>query len=64
MVLIGDIEGYLLQYKLEGDELIEISRKEKVHSKNKGYSDEVSSICVIGDGHIATGGFDQRVKIW
>ena len=64
MVLIGDIEGYLLQYKLEGDELIEISRKEKVHSKNKGYSDEVSSICVIGDGHIATGGFDKRVKIW
>ena len=64
MILIGDIEGNIIQCALENDELTEISRKEDSHVGKKEFSKEVSYYCILGDGHIATGGYDNRIKIW
>ena len=34
------------------------------HVGKKEYSKEVSCYCILGDGHIASGGYDDRIKIW
>lgn len=64
MILIGDIDGNIIQCTLENDELTEISRKKDAHVGKKEYSKEVSCYCILGDGHIASGGYDDRIKIW
>ena len=64
MILIGDLEGNIIQCSLENEELTEISRKKDAHVGKKDSSNEVSSFCILGDGHIATGGYDDRIKIW
>ena len=64
MILIGDTDGNIIQCEIENDELTEISRKKDAHVNEKNNSKEVSCYCILGDGHIATGGYDNRIKIW
>ena len=56
--LTGDNNGTIMQWKIEGDNLILISKKEKAHDKN------ICSFIKIGNGHIASCSFDKSIKIW
>lgn len=58
MFLIGDNYGAITQWKIEGDNIILISKKEKVHEKN------IYSLIKVGEGHIASGSYDRLIKIW
>ena len=58
MILTGDEAGIIRQWKIEGDNLVLISKKENVHDKD---------ICVllnIGNRFIASGSCDNSIKIW
>jgi len=57
-LLTGDENGIIKQWKIEGDNLMLISQKEKVH--NNG----VSYLINLGDGHFASASFDRTIKIW
>ena len=57
MLLTGDWEGIIRQWRIEGDNLILYSEKE-VH---KGY---IYSLLNLGNGHIASGSYDKTIKIW
>ena len=54
----GDKNGAIRQWKIEGDNLFQISIKEKAHS------DFIWSLINIGDGHIASASKDKSIKIW
>jgi len=56
ILLTGDCNEIIRQWKIEGDNLILISLKEKVHNDNIRY------LINIGDGHIASASKD--IKIW
>ena len=58
MLLIGDYYGVLSQWKIEGNNLIFISKKEKAHSGWINYLQNLE------DGHIASCSDDKTVKIW
>ena len=58
MFLTGDIKNVLRQWKIEGDNLILISKKEKAHSSM------INVLLNLGDGHIASGSDDRSIKIW
>ena len=58
ILLTGDEKGIIREWKIEGDNLILISLKENAHS------DLIYSLINIGDGHIASGSFDNSIKIW
>ena len=58
ILLTGDKNGIIRQWKIEGNNLILISIKENAHN------DFIYSIIKIGDGHIASGSFDKSIKIW
>ena len=58
MFLTGDNNGIIRQWKIEGDNLILISKKEKTHDNF------VYALINIGDGHIASGSSDNLIKIW
>ena len=58
MLLTGDDAEIIRQWKVEEDNLILVSKKEKTHDKD---------ICVllnIGNGFIASGSDDKTIKIW
>ena len=58
MLLIGDYYGVLSQWKIDGDNLIFISKKEKAHDGWINYLQNLE------DGHIASCSDDKTVKIW
>ena len=58
ILLTGDKNGIIRQWKIEGDDLILISIKEKAHN------DFIWCLVNIGDGHIASGSGDGLIKIW
>ena len=58
ILLTGDDNKAIRQWKIEGDNLILISIKENAHD------DTIFSIINRGDGHIISGSFDKSIKIW
>ena len=58
MLLTGDALGKLKQWKIEGDNLILISTKEKAHN------DDINALLNLGDGHIVSCSNDETIKIW
>ena len=58
MLLTGDCSCTLRQWKIEGDNLILVSKKEKAH-------DHIISVLLnMGNGFIASGSDDNTIKIW
>ena len=58
MLLTGDASNILRQWKIEGDNLILVSKKEKAHD---GY---INVLLNMGNGFIASGSADKAIKIW
>ena len=58
MILTGDYKETIRQWRIEGDNLILISKKEKAHEN------DINFLLNIGDGHIASGSDDYCIKIW
>ena len=58
MLLTGDFTAVIRQWKIEGDNLILISKKEKAHDNS------INALLNLGDGHIASGSDDHTIKIW
>ena len=58
ILFTGDQEGIIREWKIKGDNLILISKKENAHK------DWISALLNIGDGHIVSGSFDKSIKIW
>ena len=58
MLLTGDYAEVLRQWKIEGDNLVLISKKEKAHDN------DINVLLNIGDGHIASGSNDNTIRIW
>ena len=58
ILLTGDQQKTIREWKIEGDNLILISQKEKAHEKDINY------IINLGNGHIASASDDFTIKIW
>ena len=58
MLLTGDRSKVIRQWKIEGDNLILISKKESAHDG------DINVLLNLGDGHIASGSDDKTIKIW
>ena len=58
MLLTGDSRKIIRQWRIEGDNLILISKKEKAHD------DYIMDLLNLGNGHIASGSCDTTIKIW
>ena len=58
ILLTGDAAGIIMQLKIEGDNLILISKKEKAHDK------DIYVLLNIENGIIASGSVDNSIKIW
>ena len=58
MLLTGDYNKVIRQWRIEGDNLIFTSQKENIHD------DYINVLINIGDGHIASGSSDYTIKIW
>ena len=58
MLLTGDKSKIIRQWRIEGDNLILISKKEKAHD---GF---IYVLLNLGNGHIASGSSDATIKIW
>ena len=58
MILAGDEKGTIFQFKIEGDNLILTSKKEKAHNSL------VNFLLNMGDGFVASGSDDITIKIW
>ena len=58
ILFTGDEKGIIREWKIEEDNLILISKKEKAH---EGY---IYSLLNIGNGYIASCSFDKSIKIW
>ena len=58
MLLTGDDQCAIRQWRIEGDNLILISKKEKAHD------DGIYDLLNLGNGHIASCSFDKTIKIW
>ena len=58
ILLTGDKNGIIKQWKIVGDNLSLISIKENTHN------DFIYSLIKLRDGHIASGSFDKSIKIW
>ena len=58
MLLTGDQSYTLRQWKIEEDNLILVSKKEKAHDST------ISVLLNIGNGFIASGSSDNSIKIW
>ena len=58
MLLTGDKEGIIRQWRIEDDNLILVSKKEKAHDNC------VSVLLNFGNRHIASGSWDKTIKIW
>ena len=58
MLLTGDYNEIIRQWRIEEDNLILISKKEKTHDYVINY------LLNLGDGHIASASDDSTIKIW
>ena len=58
MLLTGDYAEIIRQWRIEGDNLILVSKKEKTHDS------DINVLLNLGNGHIASGSDDSTVKIW
>ena len=58
MLVTGDGSKVIRQWRIEGDNLILISKK------NNSHDNDIITILNIGDGHIASGSSDNTIKIW
>ena len=58
ILLTGDENKAIRQWKIEGDNLILNSIKENAHN------DRVLTLIKIGDGHIISESSDKLIKIW
>ena len=58
MLLTGDQSKIIRQWRIEGDNLILISKKEKAHD------DDITDLLNLGNGHIASCSWDKTIKIW
>ena len=58
MLLTGDHSKIIRQWKIEKDNLILVSKKEKTHD------DIINVLLNIGNGFIASGSDDKTIKIW
>ena len=58
IILTGDDKSIIREWKIEGDNLILISKKEKAHN------DGILTLLNIGNGYIASGSKDNLIKIW
>ena len=58
MLLTGDYTEIIRQWRIEGDNLILISQKEKTHDNY------INVLLNMGNGHIASGSDDYTVRIW
>ena len=57
-MLLLSYDSKIIQWKIEKDNLIFISQKEKAH---KGW---INVLLNIGNGYIASGSDDNKIKIW
>ena len=58
ILLTGDQSKSIKQWRIEGDNLILTSTKEKAHN------DCINVLLKIGDGHIVSASDDNIIKIW
>ena len=58
MLLTGDYSETIRQWKIEGDNLILIFKKENTHN------DGINVLLNMGNGFIASGSDDKTIKIW
>ena len=58
ILLTGDQNKRIIQWKIEGDNLQLISKKENAHE------DQIYTLSKIGNGLIISGSYDKFVKIW
>ena len=58
MVLTGDQNKRIIQWKIENDNLKLISKKENAHDNN------IYTLSKLGNGLILSGSYDNSVKIW
>ena len=58
MLLTGDKSKIIRQWKIDGDNLILISKKEQAHDK------DINVLLNMGNGLIASGSDDYTIKIW
>ena len=58
MLLTGDFSNTIRQWKIEGDNLILMSKKEKAHDNY------INVLLNLGNGYIASGSNDKTIKIW
>ena len=58
ILFTGDSNGIIREWKIEGNNLILISQKEKAPK------DQINTLINIGDGNIASGSNDKLIKIW
>ena len=58
MILTADYNKRIMQWKIEGDNLRLISKKENAHDKR------IITLTKLGNGLILSGSEDKSVKIW
>ena len=58
MLLTGDQKGIIRQWRIEDDNLILVSKKEKAHDW------DINDLVNLGNGHIASCSSDKTIKIW
>ena len=58
IILTGDEKSIIREWKIEGDNLILISKKEKAHNS------EIYTLLNMGNGYIASSSYDKLIKIW
>ena len=58
MLLTGDANKIIRQWKIEGDNLIVVSKKEKTHDER------INVLLNMANGLIASGSDDKTIKIW
>ena len=59
IIFTGDDKSIIREWKIEGDNLILISKKVKAHKNSKIYI-----LLNMGNGYIASGSKDNLIKIW
>ena len=58
MLLTGDDQCAIRQWRIEDDNLILISKKDEAHDS------AITDLLNLGNGHIASCSFDKTIKIW